>query len=134
MGISASVHKLVTVFIILPACLGATISQAQSSGSAPPMREACLSDFKKYCTGMPPGSERVLVCLRRMETNLSIGCRVAIEGMGGFEGGMMACAKDRDQYCPSVRGDELALCLKDHRADLSSDCQSFLVQRAAKEN
>jgi len=114
--------------------VGLILCSPLHAADGPAMREACMSDFKKYCAGLMPGSERLMTCLQRNAGNLSMACRAGIEAMGGFDGGMVACAKDKDALCPSVRGPELAACFRTNEAQLSTDCRAFLVQRQAKDN
>jgi Cysteine rich repeat len=55
--------------ILSGAALGQTMAE----------RQACQSDFSKYCPGVKPGGGRVIACLAKQKDKLSPACQKVIE-------------------------------------------------------
>lgn len=65
-------------------------------------------------------------------------------GLAAYEGGMDAgrkeayrsCTADKETFCKDVRpgGGAVVDCLKDHMAELSSDCRGMMVEKENKDN
>lgn len=48
----------------------------------PPVREACLEDYRRFCWGVPPGGGRIVLCLNANADRLSQRCFQALTGRG----------------------------------------------------
>lgn len=104
------------------------------SGAA---QEPCKSDAEKLCAGVEPGQGRILNCLKEKIDQVSPECKTYLAGKaqdlkGKKEVWDQACGKDVDQYCKGVPpgGGAVLNCLKEHKADLSKECQAFLTEKA----
>jgi len=89
----------------------------------------CEGDVSKLCKAVQPGEGRVVGCLKENESRLSTSCQ------GAFNEWRLqrmkltsACAGDLGRWCPQVPegGGRILRCLKEHAADLTSDCRSAL--------
>lgn len=47
--------------------------------AAPTPRQACMSDYQKFCTGVSPGGGRIKQCLIDHRAQLSEACRIALD-------------------------------------------------------
>jgi len=59
-----------------------TVSHAApvAAQSIPPAVEAaCNADYKKLCNGVVPGGGRILACMKAKDSQLSAGCRTALQ-------------------------------------------------------
>lgn len=45
------------------------------------IRQACGADIKTYCSGVQPGSDRILICLQRNVSRLSDGCQDVLQAL-----------------------------------------------------
>ena len=69
----------------------------------PPVREACLEDYRRFCWGVPPGGGRIVLCLNANADRLSQRCFQALTGRGLVYAGMLkACQFDYQQVCAGV--------------------------------
>jgi hypothetical protein len=59
---------------IVIAAPGMAHAQAQAA------RQACRSDYSKFCTGTAPGGGRILACLQSHADQLSTECKDALKG------------------------------------------------------
>ena len=41
-------------------------------------REACMSDYEKFCNGIMPGGGRIIACLSKEADNLTPACKKAM--------------------------------------------------------
>ena len=89
----------------------------------------CAEDVKKLCKDVQPGGGRVAMCLRDQSHLLSTSCQEAFnEWRLGRMNLTAACAGDIGKWCPQVPegSGRILRCLKEHQADLTSDCRSAL--------
>jgi hypothetical protein len=96
---------------------------------APPIREACSEDYRRFCWGVPPGGGRILICLNANADRLSQSCFQALTVRGlAYAGVFKACRLDYRRLCAGVppgygRGLQ---CLLGNAAGLSPQCHSAL--------
>jgi hypothetical protein len=72
--------------LILLGCLGifslsAQAQDAPSAAAAPPassMREACKTDYQKFCSGVQQGGGRIIQCLNSHKGELTTACQEAL--------------------------------------------------------
>lgn len=62
-----------------PSAAPAQPTQAQQAA----IRSACPGDFRAKCSGVAPGGEAALACLKKNEATLSAACRSAVSAIGG---------------------------------------------------
>jgi hypothetical protein len=90
---------------------------------------ACDGDVKSLCRDVQPGDGRVATCLKENEHRLSTGCQSAFNEWRMQRMKLTAaCAGDLGRWCPQVPegGGRILRCLREHAADLTSDCRSAL--------
>lgn len=119
--------------IVLCACAALLVISLPCSGAA---QEPCKGDAEKLCAGVEPGQGRILNCLKEKIDQVSPECKTYLAGKaqeikGKKEAWDQACGKDVDQYCKDVPpgGGAVFNCLKEHKADLSKECQAFLTEK-----
>lgn len=75
--------RLIVVFLLAGAALApADVAVAQAQGSpsgGAKLRDACRSDYERFCAGVTPGGGRGVACLRGQLPALSADCRRAVE-------------------------------------------------------
>ncbi len=59
--------------VVVAVSAGAALAQTAAE------REACMSDFEKYCPGVAPGDGRVLECLSKHLDQLTPQCKTVVE-------------------------------------------------------
>lgn len=134
--------------------LTAAQAQAPTTAQRNAIRQSCASDYQSMCQGVPTGGSAALACLRAHTDSLSPSCQSAIGALSG--GGQQqqplqqpqqqpqqqpryapaptagrpaqACRGDFLQFCQGVRpgGGRALMCLRQHAAELSPDCQASL--------
>jgi hypothetical protein len=71
-------EMVMRVFLsVLGLALGLTAGAAVAQTAAE--REACQSDFEKYCPGVKPGGGRVVECLSKHLDQLTPQCKTVVE-------------------------------------------------------
>src|SRR5262249_35840165 len=58
-------------------------AQQPSMAQVSAIRQACRSDYQRYCSSVPTGGSAALACLQRNVANLSASCSQAVAGVGG---------------------------------------------------
>ena len=91
------------------------------------LRTSCANDIQKLCTGIRPGGGRIVACLHDHIIDLSENCSETIADLGHrtpMAAMWFACGADVQKLCDKVKAGRgrIARCLKDHSAELSSDC------------
>lgn len=61
---------------VLGAVLGLALLTAAQA--APTAREACMGDYKKFCSDVTPGGGRIKQCLITHKAQLSADCQAAL--------------------------------------------------------
>jgi hypothetical protein len=91
----------------------------------------CADDAAKFCKDVQPGQGRIIKCMKEHENELSTGCKqhlaqVAKRGREARE----ACQDDVFRFCGNVQpgGGRIALCLKEHAAELTPQCKAKIDQ------
>jgi len=65
-------RRFVAIAAVL-ALSGPTLAQTMAE------RQACQSDFSKYCPGVKPGGGRIIGCLAKQKDKLSPACLKVVE-------------------------------------------------------
>lgn len=123
------------IFCELAALLGmacglASASEVRAQGlmrvQGPPLRQACLPDYMRYCRGVPVGGGRILRCLNGHVDQLSQPCfqALALRGLA-TAGALRICGLDYERLCPNVPldRDRAIACLLDQVPALSPACR-----------
>ncbi|MFN3625415.1 MAG: cysteine rich repeat-containing protein [Hyphomicrobium sp.] len=127
------IQPLIRVLAVL--ATAASISSAGDGASAqgvmrvqapPPLRQACLPDYMRYCRGVPLGGGRVLRCLNGHVDQLSQPCfeALALRGLA-TAGALRICGRDYERLCPGgpLDRDRAIVCLLDQVPALSPACR-----------
>ena len=107
-----------------------SIGDARAQGlirvQGPPLRQACLPDYMRYCRGVPIGGGRILRCLNGHVDQLSQPCfqALALRGLA-TAGALRICGRDYERLCPNVPldRDHAIACLLQHVPALSPACR-----------
>ncbi len=97
---------------------------------------ACKGDVAKLCPDVQPGEGRMLECLKTHKAELSPQCAGYMKQVQQqMKQLSAACEPDVEKFCwdtPIGKGG-IASCLKQHTADLSTDCRGAINKaKAAK--
>jgi hypothetical protein len=68
--------------LILATIAGVSVLHAAPAAaqSIPPAVEAaCNADYKKLCSSVVPGGGRIIACMKAKDSQLSAGCRTALQ-------------------------------------------------------
>jgi hypothetical protein len=87
----------------------------------------CEGDVSKLCKDVQPGEGRVVTCLKDNEFRLSTSCQAAFNEWRLKRMELTAaCAGDVGRWCKDVPegGGRIWRCLREHGAQLTSDCRS----------
>lgn len=69
-----------TVYLAAIAVLSAWHAAPAAAQEIPPaVQQACEGDYKKICNGVVPGGGRILACMKAKNSELSQGCRTALQ-------------------------------------------------------
>jgi hypothetical protein len=52
---------------------------ATAQGVPPAVQAACDADYKKLCNNVVPGGGRIIACMKAKDSQLSAGCRAALQ-------------------------------------------------------
>jgi hypothetical protein len=98
----------------------------------------CDEDAKKYCDGIDPNSNKIMLCLTAYEDKLSAQCkRNIIEAAMAMKMGAAAiqysareCEADADKHCLDVKPGQgrLVNCIKQHETEVSKACLTALKE------
>jgi hypothetical protein len=67
---------------VILAIVGVSVLSAApvAAQSIPPAVEAaCNADYKKLCSNIVPGGGRIIACMKAKDSQLSTGCRTALQ-------------------------------------------------------
>lgn len=59
--------------------IGLAAGAAAQTASMKAMRQACMPDYKTYCSGIAPGGGRIVACLQQHAQTLSPACLQALQ-------------------------------------------------------
>jgi hypothetical protein len=106
--------------------------------------QACMPDFRTLCAGIQPGEGRGVQCLLQHGSELSAGCREALNGARpaapaapvtgvAMRAAIEACWQDFSVLCAGVQPGEGrgAMCLREHATQLSPGCRDALLAARA---
>jgi len=106
---------------------GMTISASISS---------CDEDVKKYCDGLDPNSNKVMLCLAAYEDKISTDCKRSIveatiaikQSAVAIQHSARACEADADKHCLDVQPGEgrIISCIKANESKVSKECVKAL--------
>lgn len=107
-------------------------AQALIRVQGPRLRQACISDFLRFCRGTLPGGGRIIACLNAHANDLSQPCfqALALRGLASA-GALRTCRADLERLCPQNRptiGAGLA-CLQENVQKLNPDCRDALTRQ-----
>lgn len=68
------VRKIIATALFVVAFAGVLYAQDRKA-----LREACMADAKKHCTGVKPGGGRIVQCLRDHAADLTPACRDGLD-------------------------------------------------------
>ena len=57
----------------------AYVAPAAAQGVPPAVEAACNADYKKLCSNVVPGGGRIIACMKAKDSQLSAGCRTALQ-------------------------------------------------------
>jgi hypothetical protein len=121
--------RSVTRFVVA-AAMAAFFTNAQAI-----QQGACKADAQKLCKDVQPGEGKLLECLQQHQTEVSAPCKGNLKEVGQAMKQMSnACEPDIEKFCwntPIGKGG-IASCLKQHSADLSTDCQTAVAKAKTK--
>jgi hypothetical protein len=118
-----------TMRFVLALALGCVLSMAAYAEERP--QGACRNDVQKFCKDVAPGGGAIARCLAKNESQLSEGCRQAIEkGREQLEEFSEACKADAQQLCKDVRPGRgrITRCLAQNKDRLSPACREKITQ------
>ena len=141
-------NRIVVLVALALAVLQASAAWAQAPTTAQrnAIRQACSRDYQAMCSGVPTGGRPALQCLQQNMSSLSPSCQsaVGVVSAGPSPGGAQsrpppgatpaglrpaqACRGDFRAFCGGIRpgGGRAMMCLREHAAELSPDCQESL--------
>lgn len=100
-------------------------SGANAQMGAQSIRDACMSEYQRYCAGVLPGGGRIVACLNEHADALNAQCAAAVSLAA-------LCLNDYKRFCPQAEpaNGELRACLHEHRRDLSAGCAAVMAKFA----
>jgi len=110
--------------------LAALLLLAATAPAAVRAEDACLSDAKRLCAGVPGGPGAVYYCLRSSWNQLSDGCQQLLDWSQKRANEVaLDCQADAFAWCQGVPPGKgrLYACLAGHRSDISSECKKALT-------
>ncbi|MFM9845700.1 MAG: cysteine rich repeat-containing protein [Hyphomicrobiaceae bacterium] len=133
---SPLMRRLFCILIALAICVLPDVRNAHGQGviraQAPPLRQACVADYMRFCRGVLPGRGRILLCLNAHANELTQTCfqALALRGLASA-GALRICREDYDRLCAQAApgwGRGLA-CLLDNTPALSPPCRDALTKQ-----
>ncbi|MCW8964066.1 MAG: cysteine rich repeat-containing protein [Gammaproteobacteria bacterium] len=98
----------------------------------------CDEEAKKYCDGIDPNSNKMMLCLTAYEDKLSARCKRNIMeaamamkmGAAAIQYSARECEADADKYCLDVKPGEgrIVSCIKKNEAKVSKACITALKE------
>lgn len=111
--------------------VGGAAAQGLMRVQGAPLRQACLSDYMRYCRGVPIGGGRILRCLNGHVDQLSQPCfqALALRGLA-TAGALRICGRDYERLCPGVPldRDRAIACLLERVPELSPPCRDAFAR------
>jgi hypothetical protein len=108
---------------------------ARGQDAAHTASNACREDMERLCSDVKPGGGAKIRCLKDHEGELSDACRTQITERSRqvhdhASKVIQACGDDAKRLCADVEpgSGRISHCLRDHKADLSSNCRDGLDQ------
>lgn len=83
---------LLALGLVAAAGAAPALAQQPTSAQKNALKQACRSDFQRFCAGMSPGSDAAMACLSSNAPNLSPNCRSALASMQGASSGAAGSA------------------------------------------
>ena len=146
-------NSFIFMFYMLPMVFLSSVAKAggeeqESEGLVEKLRKGkitltanvkdCDADIEQYCPGLPPNSQKALMCMMAYEDKLSEECKLGIMeaamsikmGTAAIDYSVRACEEDADKYCLEVQPGEgrLVSCIKEHEAEVSEACVTALKE------
>ena len=121
--------RLLVVFVVFFAML-VLVSGAFAQEGRP-----CAGDVAKFCGDVKPGEGRIGKCLKANKDQLSPECKAHVAKVKEkLKEVSKACEDDITMFCAGVQPGEgrIAKCLKEHKAELSSECQEGIAKAKGK--
>jgi hypothetical protein len=119
-------------FVVALLCLSMTFSTYAVAADKSP----CAEDIAKFCKNIKPGTNAMMDCLEKHESELSDACKEYEAKMGGSRVEMreavreekkfrQTCNDDIAKFCKDVNAGHggLARCIKEHVNELSAPCR-----------
>lgn len=115
-----------------------------TQGPNPAVRAACGADVRSLCAGVQPGGGRIKDCMVSHASQLSAGCKAAIQqaraarsgerNQTGGEGQhpRIACGVEVKSLCAGVQPGQgrIVACLESHVGELQPACRTAVQARA----
>jgi hypothetical protein len=115
--------------VALPASSYPAEAQRLIRVQGPPLRQACFTDYMKFCRGVPLGGGRAINCLNENANQLSQRCFQALTVRGlAYAGALKSCRADYERLCAGVApgwGRSLQ-CMRNSAPMLSPGCREAL--------
>jgi hypothetical protein len=129
----------VTKYLMALALLAA--STTASAGPNKPIggwaaQGACHDDVDRLCKDVKQGEGRILECLKTHQSDVSKGCKKAVQDLKAQIKTLSACEPDVETYCWDVPigGGGVVKCLKVNQANVSSDCKTAVAKTKQAKN
>ena len=118
----------IAVGIFALAAVPALAADQDHDAGSQSVRQACSSDFMKFCAGQDPRSDSGRTCMRMHRSEFTQTCQSAMAARRAemMERVKTACAVDIAKFCNtgSQTDEGPGRCLRDHRDELSDACKS----------
>jgi Cysteine rich repeat len=98
------------------------------------IQASCATDIKSFCSQVTPGEGRLMLCMMAHEDKISDKCFTTLVDAGdaveltisSAKRAAAVCAPEIDTLCADVKagGGQIAQCLIDNKAKLSSACSA----------
>lgn len=121
-------------------CKDAVSAKVQKAKeSAETLDAACRPFVEQFCKEVQPGHGRIAVCLKAHASELSQECRELVSAeirkvQPAAETVTPSCKKDAARLCQGIPAGQgrLAVCLKEHEAELSQECKQAVAAKVQK--
>jgi hypothetical protein len=119
--------RLVLVLVVV-FCFVSSLSYTQEIKRGEP----CKADREKFCKEVKPG-HGLEQCMKQHEGEFSPACkeRIAVNKEKAQEW-KKSCKPDAEKFCKDIKPGEgrIIRCLRQHHAELSTNCGGFLTQHS----